>query len=102
MTSLPSRLALTSTGGRRVEATGVVDAHTTDDLLSRLREFGTEGDVSLDLGGIEFIDSSGIRTLIVVHQDLEAAGHRLVLAAVSEAVGRLIEIAGLHDQLHRE
>lgn len=89
----------TSTSGS-LSASGVIDAHTADDLAAALDSQGLDGDVHLDLTGIEFIDSSGLRALVVSHQALDGAGRRLVLSGVSEAAERLFEITGLRDHLH--
>ncbi len=100
MTPKPSRLKVKSSGDRSLAATGVIDSHTAGQLLGELEALGVDDDVHLDLHGVEFIDSSGLRTLIATHQELEGAGHALVLSEVSEAVARLLEITGLQDHLH--
>lgn len=101
MTSEPeaSRLVI-DTDGRKVTTVGVIDAHTAKALLERLRALGRDDDIHLDLTGIEFIDSSGLRTIVIVHQELETAGHELRLHGVSEAADRIVEITGLADHLH--
>lgn len=100
MSTQPSRLDLSQNGDRTLVAVGVVDSHTADDLLERLRALGVDGDITLDLQGVEFIDSSGLRTVVTVHQELDDAGARLVLTQVSPSVTRLLEITGLRDHLH--
>lgn len=100
MTPQPSRLNVESSGDRALAATGIIDSHTADQLLRELEALGVDNDVRLDLHGVEFIDSSGLRTLITTHQELEGAGHTLVLSDISEAVARLLEITGLQDHLH--
>ncbi len=100
MTPQPSRLHVESSGDRTLAATGIIDSHTADQLLGELEALGAGDDVRLDLHGVEFIDSSGLRALITTHEKLEGAGHELVLNDVSEAVSRLLEITGLQDHLH--
>lgn len=95
----PSRLDI-ETNGRTVHATGVVDSHTVTSLDEGLDALGNGGDVGLDLSGVTFIDSSGLRIIVAAHQALEDAGHRLELHNSSEAVRRLLEITGLTDHLH--
>jgi anti-anti-sigma factor len=56
--------------------------------------FGTEGDVELDVSELSFVDSSGIRLFIRLHQSLGEAGN-LVLVAPAPHVARVLEIAGL-------
>lgn len=100
MDTQPSRITVDPTGESAVAVVGVIDSHTAEDLLDRLRSLGTDHDVEVDLSGVEFIDSSGLRTIVTVHQDLEAAGQSLILVGISSAVERLFEITGLHDHLH--
>jgi anti-anti-sigma factor len=103
MSNESSRIVIESTAGRMVVA-GEIDAHTAGDLAAALEPFTdapTGGsDVSLDLSGVTFMDSSGIRVLIDAHRRVEAAGDRLVVANPSRAVRRLLEISGLTDHLN--
>ena len=96
---LPTQLEIALTAGG-VVLSGEIDAHTAprlDDRLTPLPGAGT--DVSIDLAGVEFIDSSGLRVLIAAHRRAAEAGRRVVLARPCPAVVRLIEISGLSDHL---
>jgi anti-anti-sigma factor len=53
----------------------------------------------LDMGGLEFIDSSGIRVLIVAWQESQRDGFDLRLTRGSDAVMRAFELCGLLDEL---
>ncbi len=82
---------------------GELDAYSAPLLADRLAISAAEGDaVRLDLSGIDFIDSSGLRALVDGHQQSEAAGRRLVLSRPSPVVTRLLEISGLTEHLHVE
>ena len=96
-----SRLSTVLDESGTVVASGVVDAHTSEGLARTLHDQGTESDVALDLGGVDFIDSSGLRVIVTAHQALEDAGRRLVLVGLSESVQSLFDITGLGDHLHR-
>ncbi|MEZ5407674.1 MAG: STAS domain-containing protein [Acidimicrobiales bacterium] len=87
---------------RTIAAIGVVDAHTADDLAKALDDLDGTADVTLDLAGIEFIDSSGLRAIVTAHQRLDAAGCRLHLRSPSASMRRLLELTGLVDLLHIE
>ena len=100
MNAQPSRLAIEQTDDRTIAAVGVIDSHTADSLSDQLQALGTEGDIALNLQGVDFIDSSGLRSIVTGHQALEGGGNRLVLVGVSDAVTRLLEITGLQDHLH--
>jgi anti-anti-sigma factor len=96
----PSRLLLAETGERVLAASGIIDSHTAAELLKRIRAFGTDADVILDMAKVEFIDSSGLRTVVSAHQDFDDVEHQMRLANPSDAVQRLLEITGLIDHLH--
>jgi anti-sigma B factor antagonist len=48
--------------------------------------------VELNLGGVKFMDSSGLRALLCARRDADAAGRRLRLVDVSPAVSRILEV----------
>ncbi len=99
MNDQSSRLAIQDRGGQ-LSIVGVVDSHTAAQLADAMTAHGAGGDLALDLSGVDFIDSSGLRILVNAHRQLEAAGHQLVLTRASDAVTRLLEITGLADHLH--
>lgn len=89
-------LAISSTA-TGLAASGEIDAHTAPTLAAAIDAAGT--DVTLDLAGVEFVDSSGLRVLIDAHQRLADAGGALRLTALSDPVRRLLEISGVSDYL---
>ena len=99
-TPQPSRLTLSATDERCLSAAGTIDSHTALELLEQLRSLGANDNATLDLGQVDFIDSSGLRTIVTSHQEFEQAGSQLVLKDPSESVKRLLEITGLLDHLH--
>jgi anti-sigma B factor antagonist len=102
MTTQPSQLEIArGDGDRSLILMGVVDSHTASRLSDSLDRLGERDDVVIDISGVEFIDSSGLRAVIAAHVALSEAGNRLVLTGSSEPFDRLLEITGLHDQLHR-
>jgi anti-sigma B factor antagonist len=93
------RLDITRTDAGLV-LVGEIDAHTAPDLAAHLDPLPAgDGDAVLDVAGIEFIDSSGLRVLIEAHQRAVAAGRRLVIQRPSASVRRLFEISGLAGHL---
>lgn len=99
MASLPSRLSITSDSDGTAFVVGVIDMHTAESLADHLASMGSDSSVVLDLSGVDFVDSAGLRTILVAHRALADVGQRLELANVSSAVGRLLEITGLDDHL---
>lgn len=94
-----SRLTVDSSA-EAVVVTGELDAHTCSELVAALEPLPGTGDVRLDVSGVEFMDSSGLRALIGAHQSAESTDRRLVIVGPGKAVTRIIEISGLHDHLH--
>ena len=76
---------------------GEIDSYTAPVLGERLAN-GSPVEV-IDLAGVSFIDSSGLRVLVEAHQAHVDKGARLVLRAPSAAVQRLLEISGLVGHL---
>ena len=95
--SQPDELLVISSSEAGLVATGEIDAHTSPALAAAIDEAGP--DVVLDLSGVEFVDSSGLRVLIDAHQRLADAGGGLRLVALSEPVRRLLEISGVTGYL---
>lgn len=85
-------------GGCRVRVAGELDAATANDLESALAEAAATGDlIEVDLGGVTFIDSSGLRALLVSQQSAADAGGALVIGAMTPAVDRLLDLTGLRE-----
>jgi anti-anti-sigma factor len=87
-----------------------LDLETAPRLESQLDELidGGAALVVLQLGEVEFLDSSGMRTIVGAARRLGDGGGKLLLADVSGAALQVLEIAGvLHDLVgtvedHRE
>lgn len=106
MTSSESLLTidqLTNDGSRAVlRLAGEIDPHTVSALTDALAPPLTDPAVSelvLDLAGVSFIDSSGLRALISADVELAARNASLVLRSPSESTRRLLEITDLLDRL---
>ena len=66
---------------------------TATPLLSRQQEHA----LVLDLAGVTFLDSTGIGALLEIRTLALAEGRRTEVVAMSEAVERVLELAGLTD-----
>ena len=85
-----------------VTAVGEIDSSNCmalQDLLTSLVDDDAARQVHVDLAGVTFIDSSGLRALIVGERATSEAGGTLRVSAASDAVRRLFEITGLVDRL---
>ncbi len=95
------RFAVSTTpvdGVPTIVVTGELDPHTVDVLQAAVDGALADPAVSelvLDVAGLDFVDSSGIRVLIAAHKALESRDGRLVLRGANGMVRRLLDITGL-------
>jgi anti-anti-sigma factor len=83
-----------------VTVRGELDIHTAPRLQSVLaEELAKAGTLVVDTGGLSFIDSSGIRTLLLAWQESQRTGRRLRLTRGSDQVMHALELVGLLDEL---
>jgi len=102
MSDTAARLDITDSADGLALA-GELDAHTAPMLAERLADLPDgDADLVLDIANVEFMDSSGLRVVIDVHQRAIDSGRRLVLRRPTAAVQRLLEISGLSDHLATE
>jgi anti-anti-sigma factor len=82
------------------EVSGEIDAHSAPNLAAQLADHVACRPVPtlvLDLSGVTFMDSSGLRLVVALHHDALSGGPGLVIRDPSRPVARLFEIAGLSD-----
>ena len=85
-----------------VRATGELDlsgAAVLEDELERLSEDSQLATVVLDMRGLEFMDSSGLRLVVVADMRAREAGRRFSLIRGDETVHRVFEITRMSDRL---
>ena len=99
--SFEIRENLDGDGAVRVTLVGELDIAVADRVEERLRRLpGEDRVVRLDLSQLEFIDSSGVRAIVLGLKHARQAGHDLeVDARISPTVERMIEIMGIAPQL---
>ncbi|HEX5308533.1 MAG TPA: STAS domain-containing protein [Solirubrobacteraceae bacterium] len=59
----------------------------------------SRGILVLDLQGLEFVDSAGLRVILAAHEHARQHGREFALTKGSEQVRRLLSIAGVDDHL---
>jgi anti-sigma B factor antagonist len=97
MSDMGSQLEIVATAdGWKLD--GEVDAHTAPTLAATIAELPS-GVVTLDMSGVSFMDSSGLRLLMEATTRARDGGGDLVVSHPSPAVARLVEISGLSEQL---
>jgi anti-anti-sigma factor len=83
-----------------VTVSGELDIHTAPQLYDVLTEASADGDrLVLDLSDVRFIDSTGIRVLIVTWQESQRDGFSFQLTRGTDPVMRAFELCGLLDEL---
>ena len=86
---------------QRVAPAGELDIATAGQLERELAA-AAEGDAAtilLDLSGLTFIDSTGLRIVLDCNERCGGSDGRLQIIAGTPAVDRLIDIVGLRDRL---
>jgi len=80
-----------------VTVTGRVDSASAGDLEVALQHLMEEGKTNfvLDLSGVEFLSSSGLRVLVTTLKAVRKSGGDLRLAALSQRAADAIDLAGL-------
>ncbi|HWK28429.1 MAG TPA: STAS domain-containing protein [Solirubrobacter sp.] len=94
----------TSRDGRTatVAIAGEIDLSTVGDLRAAATAAAEGADrLQLDLGGVEFIDSSGLGLLLELRSTLHARGVTLTIEAGAGPVRQAMEITGLSELLAR-
>ena len=91
-----------SHGGAIVlSVTGRVDAQTVAPFETRFFDLIAEGHrrIIVNLAGLAYINSAGLRVLLVAAKRLKADGGRLLLAAPGVLVGQVLDVSGFSGML---
>jgi anti-sigma B factor antagonist len=72
--------------------------HRVEAALARLREEGS-GNLVLDLRGLTFMDSTGLRLVIRWHTAAQDEGFRFAIVPGPEVVQRVFRLTGMDAQL---
>ena len=79
-----------------VQPSGRMDASTSSVFEAECRKWIESGEKKLvaDLGGLEYISSAGLRSVLVVGKKLKAAGGALSLCNLDGMVGEVFHMSG--------
>ena len=77
---------------------GELDMATVTQLETAFESVSGDGPVTLDLGQLTFIDSSGLHAIMDFARSRNGSGGPLILASPSATAKRAMEIAGLEGQ----
>lgn len=86
---------------RVVAVAGRLDGTWADHLTHRLETELREGhhDLVLDLQGVQYISSAGVRVLLVVHRQIRQLDGRLRVRQPSDAVRKVLQLTGLTSMI---
>jgi anti-sigma B factor antagonist len=89
--------ARTVAGHRVLDVVGEVDVYTAPQLRERLITLVDEGarQVVIDLGRVEFLDSTGLGVLVGALKRLRGVGGELALVCAQERLLKIFRITGL-------
>jgi anti-sigma B factor antagonist len=91
-------VSVTRTDGTAVvEVSGDLDCYSSPQLRAAFVELADEGvrRVVLDVGGTQFVDSTGLGVLVGAKRRFHSLGGDLLLRSLSPATARLLEVTGL-------
>ena len=80
--------------GDVIVANGDIDMASGPLLDAAIQELETRGPVVVDMTGVEFVDSSGLRSLLAASQRARLDDRTVTLRGVGPEVARLLEITG--------
>lgn len=84
-----------------VGVVGELDLITGAELIAVIETLAGDAgdDVLLDLSAVPFIDSEGLRALLLATERVSSRSRRLVLGKASAAVERLLQLAGIDEHV---
>lgn len=82
-----------------IELRGRLDAIVSPDVERRLLALVAQGETRMvfDLSGLSYISSTGLRVLMAVARQVQAARGKLALASINENVHGIFKIAGFTE-----
>ena len=85
--------------GSGLRVTGELDASNAKQVADRLERIDAVNGVTLDLTGLDFIDSAGMNVLIAVARDLSDGARMLLRVRPDGPVRRVIDLMGIAEAL---
>lgn len=75
---------------------GKINTEASEDLLKKMTSLINKGarQMLLDLSGVDYINSSGLRALLTVAKRMADLSGKMVLADVAELVYQVLEVSG--------
>ena len=78
-----------------IELNGEIDGQTAPEVRERISEQVRPGsDIILDLSGVAYMSSAGLRVLLATYREVKAAKGCIVLVALSEEIEDTMSMTG--------
>ncbi len=75
---------------------GRVDSSVAKALEQKVLDVASrDGHIVVDLGGMHYVSSAGLRSFIILAKNARAKNQTIALAGMSDEVGEIFEISGL-------
>jgi anti-sigma B factor antagonist len=88
----------TTLGWQVIHVVGQVDSKTVTSLRDYIDAELKEGlPVALDLTGVPFMSSAGLRTLLTLHRRTQEMGVALALVGISNDIADTMKVTGFYD-----
>jgi anti-anti-sigma factor len=101
--ALPNfRIETSSTGsGTTIKLAGELDSATCGDLVECFEQLlaGAPGEIAVDLGEVTFIDSAGLRAIIVIERTAGERDIELTIRSPTGPVAELLQLTGIREHV---
>ena len=90
----------TCEGKATITVSGKLTVNTSPELEATVRELDATGsivDYDIDLSGLEYISSAGLRTLVATHKLANGKGGTMRLLCPTDTVYEILDTTGLVD-----
>jgi anti-sigma B factor antagonist len=84
-------------GSYDIQVVGELDKAVIDELRAAIERAASHDLVLIGLQGCEFIDSSGIATIVQAYNERMANGQRFAVYGATDQVRRVLSLTGLTD-----
>jgi anti-anti-sigma factor len=75
-----------------LQVDGEMDLSNAGSLLHEVRASSIDGDLTLDLSGLTFIDVAGAREILALCAEAQRNGHRISVASPTRPVRRVLNL----------
>lgn len=89
-------------GWESIAVEGEIDLATVEDLQAAIDSSfsANAGHLVVDLNGATFMDSTGLKTLVMANRRFGEAGRSFAIAVSAGPVSRLIDLSGVDSAIH--